>query len=390
MTRASLPLALLLCLTACAAPAGQGATAAPEDYVGTDQAAQAVLDSQSDPAGLTPLTGDDRTDYLTAVCGVEEGMWAEAAVYTASGVDAREIIVLRLSQAENGEAVTTALEAHRQARLADFFGYAPDQAALLEEAVVTSLDGYAALLSCEAPEAALAALEDALGGEAALPEPTLDISAFAPFDPPNEYDMTLYDTSAIVAAWESGDESGLSHRDAAILARCREIFAEHVTGDMTDFQKELVLHDALVDLGEYDETVYGPDTPQGRPDNTNPYGMLVEGYGICLGYATSFQLLMDLAGVECITVVGASSGSTSDHAWNMVRLEGEWYCVDPTWNDPAVWEAVPEPDWDWCHHRYFNVTSDYMRWTDHQWDYTNVPETAANRFYWNGAGRLPA
>lgn len=390
MTRASLPLALLLCLTACAAPAEQGATAAPEDYVGTDQAAQAVLGSQSDPAGLTPLTGDDRTDYLTAVCGVEEGMWTEAAVYTASGVDAREIIVLRLSQAENGEAVTTALEAHRQARLADFFGYAPDQAALLEEAVVTSLDGYAALLSCEAPEAALAALEDALGGEAALPEPTLDISAFAPFDPPNEYDMTLYDTSAIVAAWESGDESGLSHKDAAILARCREIFAEHVTGDMTDFEKELVLHDALVDLGEYDETVYGPDTPQGRPDNTNPYGMLVEGYGICLGYATSFQLLMDLAGVECITVVGASSGSTSDHAWNMVRLEGEWYCVDPTWNDPVGGEHVSPHQWDQIHHAYFNVTSDYMRWTDHQWDYANVPETAANRFYWNGAGRLPA
>lgn len=390
MTRASLPLALLLCLTACAAPAEQGATAAPEDYVGTDQAAQAVLDSQSDLAGLTPLTGDDRTDYLTAVCGVEEGMWTEAAVYTASGVDAREIIVLRLSQAENGETVTTALEAHRQARLADFFGYAPDQAALLEEAVVTSLDGYAALLSCEAPEAALAALEDALGGEAALPEPTLDISAFAPFDPPNEYDMTLYDTSAIVAAWESGDESGLSHKDAAILARCREIFAEHVTEDMTDFQKELVLHDALVDLGEYDETVYGPDTPQGRPDNTNPYGMLVEGYGICLGYATSFQLLMDLAGVECITVVGASSGSTSDHAWNMVRLEGEWYCVDPTWNDPVGGEHVSPHQWDQIHHAYFNVTSDYMRWTDHQWDYANVPETAANRFYWNGAGRLPA
>ena len=390
MTRASLPLALLLCLTACAAPAEQGATAAPEDYVGTDQAAQAVLDSQSDPAGLTPLTGDDRTDYLTAVCGVEEGMWTEAAVYTASGVDAREIIVLRLSQAENGETVTTALEAHRQARLADFFGYAPDQAALLEEAVVTSLDGYAALLSCEAPEAALAALEDALGGEAALPEPTLDISAFAPFDPPNEYDMTLYDTSAIVAAWESRDESGLSHKDAAILARCREIFAEHVTGDMTDFQKELVLHDALVDLGEYDETVYGPDTPQGRPDNTNPYGMLVEGYGICLGYATSFQLLMDLAGVECITVVGASSGSTSDHAWNMVRLEGEWYCVDPTWNDPVGGKHVSPHQWDQIHHAYFNVTSDYMRWTDHQWDYANVPETAANRFYWNGAGRLPA
>lgn len=381
----SLSLALLLPLTACGAPES-GNAAAPAGYVTTDQAAQAVLDSQSDPAGLTPLTGSDRTDYLTGVCGVEEGMWTEAAVYTASGVDAREIIVLRLSQAEDGQAVTAALEAHRQARLGDFLGYAPQQAALLEDGVVTSLDGYAALLVCEAPEAALTALEAALGGEA-IPEPTPDREAFAPFDPPNEHDMTPYDTSAILAAWESGEEDGLSEKDAAILARCRELFAEHITDGMTDFEKELALHDALVRLGDYDETVY--DSGTGLSDNTNPYGLLVEGYGICLAYAASFQLLMDLAGVECITVVGASSSSTSDHAWNMVRLEGEWYCVDPTWDDPIGGESVSPNQWDMVHHEYFNVTSDYMRQTDHQWDYDSVPEADAVRFCWNGTGRLP-
>ena len=381
----SLSLALLLLLTACGAPES-GNAAAPAGYVTTDQAAQAVLDSQSDPAGLTPLTGSDRTDYLTGVCGVEEGMWTEAAVYTASGVDAREIIVLRLSQAEDGQAVTAALEAHRQARLGDFLGYAPQQAALLEDGVVTSLDGYAALLVCEAPEAALTALEAALGGEA-LPEPKRDTEAFAPFDPPNDHDMTLYDTSAILAAWESGEEDGLSEKDAAILARCRELFAEHITDGMTDFEKELALHDALVRLGDYDETVY--DRGTGLSDHTNPYGLLVEGYGICLAYATSFQLLMDLADVECITVVGASSSSTSDHAWNMVRLEGEWYCVDPTWDDPIGGESVSPNQWDMVHHQYFNVTSDYMRQTDHQWDYDNVPEADAVRFCWNGTGRLP-
>ena len=115
----------------------------------------------------------------------------------------------------------------------------------------------------------------------------------------------------------------------------------------------------------------------------------MEGYGICLGYATTFQLLMDLAGVECITVVGASYGSTSDHAWNLVRLEGEWYGVDPTWNDPASWEDVPESDWDWTHHRHFNVTSDSLRQSNHQWDYLNVPEAEGTRFFWNGSGPLP-
>lgn len=394
-TRRLRSLLLAACLTAalcaCGAPA-EGPSSAPAGYVSADQAAQAVLDSQDNAEGLSALTGDGLTDYLTAVCGIEAEWWTDAAVYTASGVDAREILVLRLSGGGEEQTVTEALEAYRQARLGDFYGYAPDQAALLEEARVVTADGYAALLACADPDGAEAAFAAAVGGEleTAAPTPTLDVSAFAPFEAPNEYDMTLYDTSAILAAWESGEEDGLSERDAAILARCRAIFAEHISEDMTDFEKELALHDALIRLGSYDQSVYDPDTPQGRPDNTNPYGLLVEGQGICLGYATSFQLLMDLAGVECITVVGASFGSTSDHAWNLVKLEGEWYCVDPTWNDPTGWESLPRKDqWQRIHHAYFNVTSDYMRQSDHQWDYAAVPEATATRFFWDGDGALP-
>ena len=392
-------LLLLLALCACAGEDATETAPAPADYVSCGEIAQAVLDSQPDADGLEPLEGEERRAYLADVCGVEEGLWTEGAVYLASGVDSREIIVLRLAQADYAQAVTQALEVHRAGRTGDFFGYAPDQAALLEAGAVAELEGYAALLVCEDVEAACAAFAAAVTGEeapvpageapAATPEPTLDVSGFAPFDPPNEHDMTLYDTSAIRAAWESGEEGGLSEKDAAILAACRAIFAEHVTADMTGFEKELALHDALLERGSYDRTVYAHATPQGRPDNTDPYGLLVEGYGICLGYAASFQLLMDLAGVECLTVVGASYRSTSDHAWNLVRLEGEWYGVDPTWNDPASWEDVPESDWDWTHHRHFNVTSDSLRQSNHQWDYLNVPEAEGTRFFWNGSGPLP-
>ncbi len=202
--------------------------------------------------------------------------------------------------------------------------------------------------------------------------------------------MTSYDTSVILEAWETGEENGLSERDAAILTKCKEALEAAVEPGMTDFQKELNLHDWLVQsyYGCYDRTVHDPTTPMGREDNLNPYGLLVRGYGICLSYASTFQLLMDLAGVECITVIGASSGSSSDHAWNMVKLEGEWYCVDPTWNATYKEGLTQETMWPW-QHRYFNVTSDYMRETDHQWDYDAVPEAAAVRFRWDGTGELP-
>lgn len=321
MKRRLLPLALLLLLCACAGPEDGESAPAPADSMTAEQAARAALDSQENAAGLSPLTGEERTAYLTDGCGVEESLWTEAAVYLASGVDAREILVLRLSQTEDGDEVTEALEAHRQERLGDFYGYAPDQVALLEAAVVTAEGGYAALLVCEEPEAARTALLSAIRGELvpaaqtpveaasardvtpsdvpspdSAPSAALDVSGFKPFDPPNEHDMTLYDTSGIRAAWETGDESGLGEKDAAILARCQEIFAAVVTEGMTDFEKELALHDALLRSVRYDETSFDPATPQGQPDSGNPYGALVEGYGICLGYATSLQLLLDLAG----------------------------------------------------------------------------------------------
>lgn len=380
-------LLLLLALCACTGTGEETPASgpAPEEIV------QAVLDSQADPGGLTALEGEELRAYLSDGCGVDEDLWTGAAVYLASGVDGREVIVLRLAGAGAASAAVEALEAHRQARAGDFYGYAPDQAALLENARVVTADGYAALLACTDPDGAEAAFLAAVGEGAAAEvlNPGLDTGDFVPFDPPGEYDMSIYDTAPILAAWESGEEDGLSEKDAAILSACRAIFAEHVTEDMTDFEKELALHDALVDLGEYDQAVYDRDTPQGRPDNTNPYGMLVEGYGICLGYATSFQLLMDLAGVECITVVGAAFNSSSDHAWNLVELEGEWYAVDPTWDDPIGAEELPPTMANQVRYEYFNVTSDYLRETDHQWDYQSVPEAEGTRFSWSGTGVLP-
>ena len=136
--------------------------------------------------------------------------------------------------------------------------------------------------------------------------------------------------------------------------------------------------------GSYDQTVYSNSAHVGRTGYRDPYGILVGGYGNCLGYANTFQLLMELCGVECITVVGAAFHSREDHAWNMVRLEGEWYCVDVTWDDPTG-----GGDSAGVRHRYFNVTSDWMRQTDHQWDYLNVPEATATRFRWSGNGPLP-
>ena len=70
-------------------------------------------------------------------------------------------------------------------------------------------------------------------------------------------------------------------------------------------------------------------------------------------------------------MVGAAFHSEEDHGWNMVRLNGNWYCVDVTWDANMREQIGPGEPEDW---RYFNITSDRMAQTNHQWDYDSVPE----------------
>ena len=66
------------------------------------------------------------------------------------------------------------------------------------------------------------------------------------FVPPNEEDMSLYDTSAILAAWEKRDPSGLSGDDREIYDAAEAILAEIIKDGMTEVEKEVAAYGWLV------------------------------------------------------------------------------------------------------------------------------------------------
>ena len=140
-----------------------------------------------------------------------------------------------------------------------------------------------------------------------------------------------------------------------------------------EYEKELAIHDFMITSADYDPGELSRDILP-CPDNDNPYGLIYDHLGICLGYSSTFQLFMDLLGIECITVPGHSSdrsGLIEEHAWNMVKLDGEWYFVDTTWDDPVGGSPV---------RRYFNVTSQFLRENRHLWDEPSYPEATSTRF----------
>ena len=315
----------------------------------------------------------DVEGYVTDCYKLEDVPLLDGAVARMEGARAFELAVLQVDE-QNMEAVTDALQQYLLSRRGDFTGYFPDQEALVDNALVLTKGGWAALSICEDQEAAQFAFESCFGDgfnargiPATLgPDPEdLRPDGRLIYKDPGVEDMTVYDTSAILAAWESGDDSGLSKKDREILIAAKSVLEECITPDMSGYEKEEALYIWLSRSVRYDSS---HNNSKGAPRTSyEPYGPLINRKGVCLGYATTFQLLLNMAGVECITVTGASNLMMNNHAWNMVRLNGEWYCADPTWDNRHG------PD----HFVYFNVTSQHMADTDHQWDYDNTPEATA-------------
>ena len=368
-------LACLLCLSGCGRE--------PEEASGWTalQMARAILASQGAAEAVTELDGADFAAYAGQCYQLDPRQVEDGAVLAAGGVSALEIAVLRLT--EDGAQAAEALEDYMAARAGAFTGYAPEQAAILAHSTAVSRGRYAALLICSDPAEARAAFNACFEGPPAEAPPVP--LAPRPQEPPvsgeEEQDGGWrYDRQRLLSAWEEGG-TGLADRDQVILQSCRDLLGEIITEEMSDYEKELAVHDWMIAWAEYDQAALSSlPGAQPTPDSDNPYGFFTGRAAICTGYTSTFQLLMDLLGIECVTVEGTAYNGTEDHAWNMVRLDGDWYCVDVTWDDPVSSTPVSPA----AAHMYFNVTSDFMRQFGHQWDEEGVPAAEAGAWAWRG------
>ena len=124
----------------------------------------------------------------------------------------------------------------------------------------------------------------------------------------------------------------------------------------TDYEKELFVHDYLIDNCAYDTAAAElHKSNQVRANEQNAYGALVEGSAVCEGYARAFQMLCEKLGVTCWVIQGQAEDfdveGNVNHIWNCVQLDESWYHVDVTWDDFE--EAPIRSD----RYYYFNLTT---------------------------------
>ena len=72
------------------------------------------------------------------------------------------------------------------------------------------------------------------------------------------------------------------------------------------------------------------------PDNnaSGAYSALVDSRAVCDGYSNAFTLIAQQFGLDVKKISGLSEPGDNSHAWNLVKVDGQWYHVDVTWNDP--------------------------------------------------------
>lgn len=146
------------------------------------------------------------------------------------------------------------------------------------------------------------------------------------------------DGTAVKVMYEETPASAYEKQEE-IKEKVAEITAEIITPDMTELEKELAINTYLIETCEYDDAALENAeendfyyVAEEFNDSFTAYGALMNGKCVCAGYAAAFKLLADAADLECVVVTGTLEGNLP-HAWNKVRIDGEWEILDVTNND---------------------------------------------------------
>ncbi|MBQ7714235.1 MAG: transglutaminase domain-containing protein [Clostridia bacterium] len=163
-------------------------------------------------------------------------------------------------------------------------------------------------------------------------------------------DYMIESTEQISDAYISGDATALSEKDGETLKMASDVLDEIIEDGMTDYEKEEAVYVWMTTKLQNDPGLL-PVIPTADDDSDNPYGVLKYHNAVCVGYATTFRLFMQMLGIECHVV----HNSECYHSWDLVKIGDGWYHTD-IYSDASS-----------GNYSHFNRT-DSMQMQDQSWD----------------------
>ena len=188
------------------------------------------------------------------------------------------------------------------------------------------------------------------------------------------YQYTEYTLGSVVTSITFSGTYSMTNAQAEeaglmIEQRLAECLAQ-VPSDEDEYSTVRYLYEWLVNNTEYDRTA---------DNNQNICSVFLQGRSVCQGYAKAMQYMLQAADIQCVLVTGFTNGER--HGWNLVRVNGSYYYLDPTWGDAsyasgsadsALTGVVPAINYD-----YFLVTTDEITRTHSIEKVVELPECTA-------------
>lgn len=167
------------------------------------------------------------------------------------------------------------------------------------------------------------------------------------------------------------DETEKDRRQAEIEAAFQE-YSSGMSSGMSEYEKVKYAYEYVIK-----NTVYQED----REDDQNIYSVFGKKGSVCAGYSKAIQYLLKRTGIECSYVAGEAIGQGA-HAWNIVRVDGEYYYLDATWGEFNVEDNL-EPEKSIFYDYFCVTTAELLK--SHRPDqrliaYPEFTATAANYF----------
>ena len=135
-------------------------------------------------------------------------------------------------------------------------------------------------------------------------------------------------TAAVLVLFVFCAVQGFAQESAAdpLEEKIAWIVDTYTDSGVSEYEIVLALHDWICENVQYDYQAIETGVPS-SPHGLGVEAAIMDGWAVCSGYAATYDVLLEKAGIEAKSVTGY------DHAWSIVKIDGDWYHFDLTWDD---------------------------------------------------------